>query len=470
MLKIRQKFLLEYNYHSNHLEGNSLTIQETYSMLMNSLSPREAKPMQDIEEMRGHIKTVDALGLLEDVVKDEKAITESLIRDLNRMILVENFKKRRKDENGDDIFVDIVVGQYKTKPNSVETQTGETFRFADPVETAPLVCDLLDWYNSQKHILHPLELAAIFHYKFIRIHPFDDGNGRVARLLMNLILQNNGYPIIIIPSDDHNKEEYYRALMDTDAYIIDLHNAVHSNDVGSFEPFILYIADRLLKSLDWSIRGAKGEDISDISDIIKEAKLWAELHSERNKISSIVSLNDIVDFHKLYDNTFLSVVSYFDEAIKNYLTPYFRNVEFDIPNKNDLLLTSVRMDDVFSFMHYEFIRLYIVDQIALFENIISSGTPISCHITIRSKNSYKLNNGDEIKLMYNFEIFSLGWNFEVLEVKNAYNVVTRQFNTVKVHVCSIKDLRYKTEPNEDYKDAIKQPLKDLSELLKKKLS
>jgi Fic family protein len=256
MLKIRQKFVLEYNYHSNHLEGNSLTIQETYSMLMNSYSPRESKPMRDIDELRGHIKTVDALGLLEDVVKDKKDITESLIRDLNRMILVENFKKRRKDENGDDIFVDIIVGQYKTKPNSVKTQTGEMFRFADPTETAPLVHDLINWYNKQKDTLHPLELAAMFHYKFIRIHPFDDGNGRVARLLMNLILQNNGYPIVIISSEEKPKEEYYKALMDTDANLIDLHDAVHNDDIAPFEPFVSYIGERLLKSLDWTIRGA----------------------------------------------------------------------------------------------------------------------------------------------------------------------------------------------------------------------
>jgi Fic family protein len=129
------------------------------------------------------------------------------------------------------------------------TQTGEMFRFADPIETAPLVYDMINWYNANKDTLHPLELAAIFHYKFIRIHPIDDGNGRVARLLMNLILQNNGYPIVIIPSDDQNKSEYYRALMQTDANLIDLHDAVQSVDNSLFEPFIAYIAKHLIDSL-----------------------------------------------------------------------------------------------------------------------------------------------------------------------------------------------------------------------------
>jgi Fic family protein len=82
-----------------------------------------------------------------------------------------------------------------------------------PTELDTLVTEFVEWLNSERDVeetLHPLELAALAHYKFVYIHPFYDGNGRVSRLLMNLILMQSGYPPVIINVED--KHEYYRTL------------------------------------------------------------------------------------------------------------------------------------------------------------------------------------------------------------------------------------------------------------------
>lgn len=82
---------------------------------------------------------------------------------------------------------------YKTRPNSVITRYGDRFEYASPQETPALMADLVGWYNEeeQKGNLSPIELAALFHYRYIRIHPFEDGNGRIARLMVNYILSRH---------------------------------------------------------------------------------------------------------------------------------------------------------------------------------------------------------------------------------------------------------------------------------------
>ncbi len=86
----------------------------------------------------------------------------------------------------------IHAGQYKTRPNSVITRYGDRFEYALPEETQKLMSDLENWYNTaeKEAKLSPIELTALFHYRYIRIHPFEDGNGRIARLMMNFILKN----------------------------------------------------------------------------------------------------------------------------------------------------------------------------------------------------------------------------------------------------------------------------------------
>ena len=88
--------------------------------------------------------------------------------------------------------------------------------FDIPEETPALMADLVDWYNEEnaKGELSPSELAILFHYRYIRIHPFDDGNGRIARLMVNYILSSHGWPMIVVRS--RQKDAYLEALHQAD--------------------------------------------------------------------------------------------------------------------------------------------------------------------------------------------------------------------------------------------------------------
>ena len=133
--------------------------------------------------------------------------------------------------------------------------------------------ELMDWYHEKKkrEETNPILLAAEFHYRFVRIHPFDDGNGRMARMLMNFILMQYGYPPVIIKTED--KQNYIRVL--------------EQADTVSIGPFIEYIALNLNYSLDIMIAGARGEDIEEPDDLDKKMQL---LEREINNSSRRVAV------------------------------------------------------------------------------------------------------------------------------------------------------------------------------------
>jgi Fic family protein len=196
---------------------------------------------------------------VEDVVKDERPLTESFIRELHKLLLKESYKSPTVTKDGIPAQKIIKVGEYKTQTNYVLAKTGETFYFATPEETPALMDDLIQWYRkkSEDKKTNPILLAAEFHYKFIRIHPFDDGNGRTARILMNFILMRVGFPPVIIKTED--KMNYLSVLQQADA--------------GILEPFLEYITENLVRSLEIMISGAKGESIEEDGDFEKEMAL-----------------------------------------------------------------------------------------------------------------------------------------------------------------------------------------------------
>ncbi|MFN0200992.1 MAG: Fic family protein [Bacteroidia bacterium] len=271
--RILQKFRLDWNYHSNHIEGNKLTYGETKTFLLHGITAG-GKPLKDHLDIKGHN---EAILLLEDIIKKEREITETFIRELHSMILKEPYDKPSVNSLGQFVPRKIEIGKYKTVPNHVKTTTGEIFYFATPEETPAKMYDLMQWYRKmkadwqekQEYEHHPLLIAALFHYKFIRIHPFDDGNGRLARILMNLILMHNGFPPVIIKTE--KKEDYYSALRQADG--------------GDLEYFVKYIGEQLIHSLNLYLRGAKGENIEDETDVDKEiALLKASLSGEKEKV------------------------------------------------------------------------------------------------------------------------------------------------------------------------------------------
>lgn len=155
----------------------------------------------------------------EDAQATNEPLTQNFIRQLHKTIIREDYIVYRTLPDGQQTSYTIHAGQYKTRPNSVTTRYGERFDYAAPEETAALMGDLVDWYNEAeaqgKH--SPVELAALFHYRYIRIHPFENGNGRIARLMVNYILARHGWPMIVVRH--RMKEKYLDALHQTDVEV-----------------------------------------------------------------------------------------------------------------------------------------------------------------------------------------------------------------------------------------------------------
>lgn len=254
--KLDKKFRLEFNYNSNHLEGNTLTYGETELLLIFDDTTGN-HTMREYEEMKAHDV---AYQLVEDWAKDtERPLTEQNIKNLNEIILVRPFWKDAITPDGQNTRRQIKVGEYKEFHNSVRLANGELFAYASPIDTPYQVSQLIAWYRAEaeKVELPPVALAALLHYKFVRIHPFDDGNGRIARLLTNYVLLKARLPPVIIKSAD--KRNYLTALNRADA--------------GDLEAFVHYIALQLIWSLELAIKAAKGEDIREQDDYAKEIEL-----------------------------------------------------------------------------------------------------------------------------------------------------------------------------------------------------
>ncbi len=197
--RLDRKFMLEFNYNSNHIEGNTLTYGQTELLLLFGKVVDEAN-MKDLEEMKAH--NVCLKMMQTEAAEKDKPLTETFIRQLHQTMLREDYVCYRRLPDGTNTSYTVHAGVYKTRPNSVITVTGERFEYASPEETPALMADLVKWYNEAeaKAELSPIELASVFHYRYIRIHPFEDGNGRIARLMVNYILARHNYPMIVVKS------------------------------------------------------------------------------------------------------------------------------------------------------------------------------------------------------------------------------------------------------------------------------
>lgn len=282
--RIMQKFRLDWNYHSSNIEGNKLTYGETKALLLFGVTA-QAKPLHDHLEMQGHN---EAIMWLEEIIQQERPLTENFIRELHKLILKEPYEVDAQTADGKPTKKSIKIGQYKTTPNHVKTKTGEMFYFASPEETPAKMADLMDWYKEEsvKEDVNPILLAIEFHYRFIRIHPFDDGNGRLARLLMNFVLMQFGYPPAVVKT--HDKENYYTALQQADA--------------GNLDFFFDYISALVLHSLELMIKGANGENIDDDDDLDKKlALLKQEINAENDDKTIRFRLNETVFWEIMYE-------------------------------------------------------------------------------------------------------------------------------------------------------------------------
>ena len=171
----------------------------------------------------------------------------------------------------------------------------------------------MDWYRNEGNDFHPVDLASMLHYKFVRIHPFDDGNGRVARLLLNYVLLKNNFPPIIIKSSD--KKNYLSTL--------------HKADVGDLEAFSKYIAEQLIWSLEISIKAAKGESIDESNDWEKKLAMM--------KIDVFKDMNKYVIYKKSKESIKDFILENFYELLRKIS---FLNLKFEALFNSCLLYTS----------------------------------------------------------------------------------------------------------------------------------
>lgn len=181
-----QTFSVRFTYDSQRIEGSMLSLRETSGLLEEGISP-SGKPIVDIKEAASHQKVfLEILAQREDLTVPE-------VLDWHWRL----FRDTKPDIAG------------KIRRHGVKI-AGSRFVPPFPAELQALLTEFFRWYGRSRSKMNPVELAALAHLKFVTIHPFADGNGRVSRLMMNFILHRHGYPMFNI--DHRRRNSYYRAL------------------------------------------------------------------------------------------------------------------------------------------------------------------------------------------------------------------------------------------------------------------
>jgi Fic family protein len=192
--KLRETLDVEWTYNSNAIEGNTLTLRETFIVLEHGVTIG-GKSLREHFEVINHR---DAIAFVEALVQDDTPITPTVIRQMHALVLA----KIDDDEAGKFRTTQVRIGGARHTP-------------ADPLDVPREIRALCDWIRSDSALaLHTVERAALAHHRFEAIHPFADGNGRTGRLLMNLLLLRDGFPPAVIKHVDRKK--YYRALAEAD--------------------------------------------------------------------------------------------------------------------------------------------------------------------------------------------------------------------------------------------------------------
>ena len=181
--KQQQELAITFTYHTNAIEGSTITEPEVRGIILDKVSP--GKPLRDVKEADSH-NTVFL-----EMLEKEKPVLTSLMLDWHKSI----FGETKPELAGKIRDYNVRVGSYLA-PNYTEVKKRMN--------------QLIKFIEHQKGDINPVELAAIVHYRFEKIHPFGDGNGRIGRLLMNHILWYSGYPVLVI--EYNNRNQYYNAL------------------------------------------------------------------------------------------------------------------------------------------------------------------------------------------------------------------------------------------------------------------
>jgi Fic family protein len=227
--RLRKEFMVEYTFDSNAIEGSTLTLHETRMVIEEGLTV-QGRLLRDILAARNH---PEAIEYVEGLAKAGGSLTEVDVLTLHRLIME---------------GVDEGAGRYREAGVRI---AGAVFSLPKSTEVSAMMRSLLDWLDRNLEELSPVELAAVFHHRFVSIHPFAEGNGRTARLLMNLILMRNSYAFIVSVSRQ-DRDKYIRALREADQ--------------GSLSDFVNYVARCAERTLDIYLNTIEEQDVLTLSE------------------------------------------------------------------------------------------------------------------------------------------------------------------------------------------------------------
>lgn len=184
--KALETFAIHFTYNTQRIEGSTLTLRETADLLERGVTPSQ-RPLTDVQEAEAH------RAVFRSLLRESKDLSLSLVTRWHHQLFVTT----RSD----------IAGRIRAHQVLI---SGSRFVPPSPVEVTPLLREFFRWYARSKERLHPVELASLVHLKFVTVHPFSDGNGRIARLLMNFVLHRRGFPMLDIAYA--GRSSYYTAL------------------------------------------------------------------------------------------------------------------------------------------------------------------------------------------------------------------------------------------------------------------
>jgi len=346
--KINYKFRLEWNYNSNSMEGNTLTIEETRSVMVGNIDVHQ-KPYKDVAEMKGHDAVVaDILK----IGKGELRLSESRVKQIHEDIMYEEDEDKKAQ-----------IGKWKRVNNYIYNYKGERFDFVDFNDVPDKIHDLLNRTNAaidavqsgKKNAPHPLDVAFNFHLEYVNIHPFYDGNGRTARILTNLILISLGYSPFWIT--EPQRAAYSNYLGDIQGY------------GGDPDLFNNFLGELVLASQQLIIDVLEGREIEADDDLDKEIAIWkrglekkdelisrsnlviANLYKETLRPLFVAYLEGLNKFDDLFDKKFVynyvdsepnvsNSIEYFDNIFEGIINlskiPYEDRQNLEIPHIPDI--------------------------------------------------------------------------------------------------------------------------------------
>ena len=187
--QLKKDLNIKWTYNSTGIEGNSYTLNQTRILLAEGITIGGKRLVEHLEII-GHS---EAIEYLEDTIENNVELTEREIKNIHSLVT--------KD------IENVNSGAYR---NNAVYISGSKHIPPQPYLVSEKMEELMFWYNNESKNIHPVEKAAILHGEFVSIHPFIDGNGRTARLLLNFELMKNNYPAIIIEIEE--REKYFDAL------------------------------------------------------------------------------------------------------------------------------------------------------------------------------------------------------------------------------------------------------------------